>query len=203
MPTDIAKLAEAVKAKASKPGLRGDPALQAALRAIEALSSLVQLLMVEDQLTDINTKIENITGVKLDEPEGPKLSDAIAALAEAGTTRMKQFDGGARREFLLHRLTENFEYENAKKVNEYKTKAETQWSVEVGVAQLAQDRSEAALKGANPVISCWIPEAGIVSVSGAQANTGTWGDLGENPHKNSFSILVKPGKYEIYQELKQ
>lgn len=196
MPQDIKKLAESFK----KPSEQKD-ALAAALRAVQALSELVQLLLVDKQLSDITGKIEGLTGVKIADPEqeGPKLSDALFALQEIGTSRMKD----SKRQFLLHRLTENFEYENAKKSNEYETKTDTQWSVEVGVPQLQQDRSEAALKGANPVISCWVPEASIVDIAGAQANTGTWDELGQNPHKNSFVITAKPGKYEIYQELKQ
>jgi len=71
------------------------------------------------------------------------------------------------------------------------------------VAELDQDRSEATVKGANPVVSCFVPSASITEIKHMQSNTGTWGNLGQNPHKNMATIVVKPGKYEIYRELKQ
>lgn len=197
MSADIKKLAESLPKKQTE----SKDALGAALRAVSALSDLVQLLLVEKQLSDVTAKIEDLTGAKIALPkeDGPSFADALAALEEAGTSRMK--DG--KREFLLHRLTEDFEYQNAQNANEYKTAADTEWLIEVGVAQLAQDRSEATLKGANPVISCWIPEDSIADIRNAQANTGSWGAMGENPHKNHYIVIVESGKYEIYSELKQ
>jgi len=180
--------------------------MKALLEKVERLSGMMQLLLLEKQLADLTGKVESLTGAKLEgkTPEAaqaPDLSTILDNLEEFTTVRKTA--KGDKREFLLHRLTADFEYEGAADGMNYTTKASTSWTAEVGVADLKQDRSEAALKGANPVVSCFIPEDQISGVTGGQSNTGTWGSMGQNPHKNSYAITVKPGKYAIYQELKQ
>lgn len=176
------------------------------LEAVERLSGMVQLLLLERQLNDLTGKVESLTGAKLDNAtpktsQAPELSKLLDNLEEFTTVRKTA--KGDKREFLLHRLSADFEYENAADGMTYTTKDDTNWTGEVGVADLKQDRSEATMKGANPVISCWVPEAAIKDIPAGQSNSGTWGNLGQNPNKNHYVIIVRPGKYEIYQELKQ
>jgi hypothetical protein len=199
MTNDIKKLAQAL------PKMPSTATTMASLvEAVERLSNMVSMLMLEKQLSDLTSKVESITGVKTqtvkNDNNSKDLSNLLDNLEEVTTTRRLK-DG--KREFLLHRLTENFEYQDAKKINEYITKQPTDWSVEIGVASLEQDRSEETLKGANPVVSCFVHEDCVVGISGAQENTGTWGDMGQSPHKNKFLVKVRPGKYEMYQEISQ
>lgn len=100
-----------------------------------------------------------------------------------------------KRVFLLHRATHDFEYQKFIDQTEYKTTEETVW----GVSFVAADQQRI---GDNPVVSAWIPESDIVRIAGLQANTGTWGDLGENPHADLAVITVKAGVFTIYSELK-
>jgi hypothetical protein len=199
MPSDIKKLAESLR----KPGASPDATMKALLQAVEALSGLVKLLLLDKQLGDLAGKVESLTGTGLGEHkpfnEADLSTEVVDNLEEVATSRTK--DG--KTEFLLHRLTGDFEYQKSQDGNEYKTGTDTDWSAEFGVTDLKQDRSEATLKGANPAVSCWIPKDAIKGIRGAQDNTGQWGELGENPHKNHYCIVVKPGKYEIYQELRQ
>lgn len=193
---DIKKLVDSVKQSNQK----DESALLAALQAILALSNLLKLLNIDNQLNDITSKINQLTGTPQPADNGPSLKDVLPLLEDVCETKVRD----SKTFFLLHRFTENFEYQNSKTEDgHYNTQKDTSWSVEQGVPELEQDRSEATLKGANPMVSCWIPQDAISSVKGGQANTGTWGELGENPHKNHFQIYVKPGKYEIYSELKQ
>lgn len=201
MPSDIKKLAQSIpKAPADA------SVMKRLLEAVERLSGMVQLLMLEKQLTDLTSKVESLTGAKLDNAtpktsQVPELSKLLDNLEEFTTVRKTA--KGDKREFLLHRLSADFEYENAADGMHYTTKDVTNWTGEIGVADLKQDRSEATMKGANPVVSCWIQEDAIKDIPAGQSNTGKWGNMGQNPNKNHYVIIVKPGTYEIYQELKQ
>lgn len=201
MPNDIKKLAQ------SLPKTEADaPTMKRLLEAVERLSGMVQLLLLERQLNDLTAKVETLTGAKLDgsapkTSQVPELPELLDNLEEFTTVRKTA--KGDKREFLLHRLSADFEYENAANGMTYTTKDDTNWTAEVGVADLKQDRSEATMKGANPVVSCWVPEGAIKDIPSGQSNTGTWGSLGQNPNKNHYVIIVKPGSYEIRQELKQ
>ena len=98
--------------------------------------------------------------------------------------------------FLLHRPTQGMEYKRSADELDFTTSEPTEWYAEVMSGELGQTEQ-------NPVVSCWVPKANITGAADARANTGTWGDLGKNPAAESYSVMVKPGKYRIYQELKQ
>jgi hypothetical protein len=129
-----------------------------------------------------------------------------------------------KRVFLLHRATQDFEYDNcassdkavqrhaevedttlpdstsiAKKNNEvlvrFITKAESEWVTDFITAD--KQRS-----GKNPIVSIWVPEENITSVNGSHSNNGTWGEMGKNPQEDLVHIVVKAGDYAIYSELK-
>lgn len=198
MTKDIKELAGSLR----QGSVGGDATARALLQAVEALSGLVKLLLLDKQLGTLTSQVEGLTGTKVGERklfnEADLSADAIENLEEVTTTRTK--DG--KTEFLLHRLTDAFEYQKSQDGNEYTTTKDTEWTVEFGVADLKQDRSEATLKGANPVISAWVHKSAIKGIKGAQDATGNFGEMGENPHKNRFVVVVKPGKFEIYQEQK-
>jgi hypothetical protein len=174
-------------------GLKDKQALIQALKSIKELVELLSLLTTHDELTKIAGEIKGIGQPKQD------LKVALENLEQIVTNRINPKT--QQKQYLLHRLVDNFERKDAPNIHE--TTQNTDWVAEGGVAELQQDRSEATLKGANPVVSCWIPEASISDIVNGQNNTGTWGDLGQNPNKNHFRIVVKPGKYEIYGELAQ
>lgn len=129
-----------------------------------------------------------------------------------------------KRVFLLHRATQDFEYDNcasgdktvhrhadiedtslpdstsvAKQTNEvlvrFITKAESEWVTDFVTAD--KQRS-----GKNPVVSIWVPEENITSVNGSHSNNGTWGEMGKNPQADLVNVVVKAGDYSIYSELK-
>jgi hypothetical protein len=157
------------------------------------LAKLQSLLMV----MDIQTEMEALEGLMpVTSNEQPKAQSMTAILdeLEKNTTVRKGQDG--KREYLLHRPTENFEYEKSVKDQKtYQTRDKTVWGVEF---VKATDQRE----GANPVVSLWIPENKIESIPNAHDNVGTWGDLGANPQKGMYQVVVSPGIYEIYCELK-
>jgi hypothetical protein len=195
MAKDIKELAGSLR----RGSVGGDATTKALLQAVEALSGLVKLMLLDKQLGALTSQVEGLTGTSIAPKEDePSLSEATENLEEVATSRI--VNGG--KQFLLHRLTDNFEYQKSQNGNEYTTDKDTDWTVEFGVADLKQDRSEATLKGANPVISAWVPKGSVKGIQGAQDATGNFGDMGENPHKNRFVVIVKPGKYEIYQEQK-
>lgn len=185
--------------------------LRAQKAGLEAgTSPLLVLAAVKEILDDLLLAVEvkklrgKVDGVIADlgkpqeaaVPTLPRL-EGLKALESIVPTTYKE----GRRTYLLHHLIGNSE-SYGKEAAEFETKAPTVWRAELGVSELEQERSEAELKGANPVVSCFIPEEAIVSVVG-QFNSGTWGELGANPHKNKFEITVKPGIYKLHQELHQ
>lgn len=127
-----------------------------------------------------------------------------------------------KREYLLHRPTEGFEYEKsattvnniptseAPKLNlesqndgrtiedprttHFTTEKNTDWVLDLVTAEKMR-------VGASPIVAVWVPEDNVAGIVG-QENDGTWGELGKNPHAREMKITVKPGKYEIYSELK-
>jgi hypothetical protein len=179
---------------------------QQILERIKALEGMLRLLTLEKKLEDLEKRINSLTSperqseqfskdlkVKLGQAEGPALSEALDNLEEMTTVKR---DKNGKRTFLLHRTTPDFEYEKAAEDNTYETGKDTQWIAEIEAAETQQ-------KDKNPVVSCWIPESSIAGILGAQDNTGTWGELGANPNATKYGIVVKPGKYEIYRELRQ
>ena len=190
---DINKLKQSV----SKIDPKDTKALAAALKAIESLANLLNILALDSELDQLNQDIEDATGVK---KEKMPLDDALEALAEITTNKTEN----GKKVFLLHRLTEDLEFSNsATEDRKFKTDKPTEWIVEFAEADKKQDVSEVGKSGANPMVSAWIPSDAIDSIPGAAPNSGVWGDMGKNPHVSSFKIIVKPGTYEIYQELRE
>jgi hypothetical protein len=99
--------------------------------------------------------------------------------------------------YLLYRPTIEFEYENGVKDLEFVTDSDSEWIADF-------DESQAKRHGDAPIISAWIPEKDVKDVLNAfgQENN-TWGELGTNPNKNKYRVLVKPGTYKLHQELKK
>lgn len=154
----------------------------------------IKAMLVAHLLNNELKELSNIVKEKIPENK-PELSpkDAIKSLEEIVTIRKN----GEIKEFLLHRATEDFEYDKSgKEVGQFKTDKDTLWFAEYTSTENKQ-------QGANPVVSCWIPESQIAGVPNPHDNTGTWGNLGENPFSDRYIIIVKPGKYEIYQQLKK
>ena len=123
-----------------------------------------------------------------------------------------------KRIFLLHRPTADFEYNKSKRAAtvrspepkepegtqgsdntetypDYETKIDTNWVIDSVL-------SEKIRMGKNPIVSVWVPETHIKDVRGGQQGVGAWGDLGANADKNIVTVVVKPGIYKIYSELK-
>jgi hypothetical protein len=62
--------------------------------------------------------------------------------------------------------------------------------------------AETLRQGINPIVAVWVPESQIGDVRGAQENKGAWGKLGGHPQADLVRVIVKPGKYQLYSELK-
>jgi len=166
---------------------------QKILESIKSLEEMLRVLVLEKRLDDLESRIGKISEKKSEENEPLKeepLDIALNHLEEITTIRK---DENGSREFLLHRNTPDLEFEQYAHDNIYETNEETSWIAEIEAAESRQDTK-------NPVVSIWVPEEAISRIQGAQANTGTWGDLGANPHATGFTIFVKPGSYEIYSE---
>lgn len=136
----------------------------------------------------------NDAGYDLSEPRaGAESVDRKTALESLATaTTVREEDG--KRQYLLHRATADHEYAANTKENQFSVKAVNEWVAKFSVA-------EATKAGLNPVVSCWVPEASIVSVPGS-AEPENASLAGQSPQKHKFRVLVRPGKYQIYQELK-
>lgn len=159
--------------------------------SLRTIKSLLLCLILKDELVDA----DQLLNKKEPEPasKSPDRAEVIKRLTDIAGNRIEK-DGST--SFLLHRPTAQFEYENAADGMFYTTKDNLSWFAEYMSGQNGQ-------AGANPVVSCWIPGNNIIAGVNAQGNTGLWGDLGKNPHADQFEVTVKPGKYEIYQELRE
>lgn len=169
------------------------------LERIKALEGMLRLLSLEKKLEDLEKRVNSIgygEKIEKDQPKEEKSGNLKEALnnLEEFTTVKKDKEG--KRTFLLHRPTPDFEYGKSAEDNIYETSEKTDWIAEIEAAEDQQQKK-------NPVVSIWVPEDKIADISGADANTGTWGNLGTNPHATKYKIWVSPGKYEIYQELRQ
>lgn len=97
-------------------------------------------------------------------------------------------------EYLLHRGTLDYEYENnIEEPNHYIIN-------DLLPFYAYSDGGEELRQGNNPVVSIWVPKDKIQILT-PREKTGTWKELGENPHQNKYKVNVLPGKYEIYKEL--
>lgn len=169
---------------------------QQILERIKALEGMLRLLSLEKKLEELESRINSLTSGEIpSEKPAPSvdLKDSLANLEEFTTVKR---DKNGKRTFLLHRPTPNFEYGKAADDNHYETAKETDWIGEIEAAESQQ-------KAKNPVVSCWVSEEAISKVTGAEENTGTWGQLGSNPNATLYKIWVKPGRYQIYKELRE
>lgn len=185
------------------------------LKEIQELKALVVTSLIQQQLAQVSEIIKDMKVPVLAKPTEvldkptpqptpqPSLpaKEACDELAKLVTTKQD----GAVRMYLLHRLTEDFEYENSIDGNTFKTDKMTDWMLNSDFADMNQDISGAMNphKGVNPLVSCWIPEPNIDSIPGLSANTGVWGELGSDQKSNRYIVKVKPGKFVVYSELKQ
>jgi len=190
---NIEDVAEKIKAKAEL-----EPAL------LVELQSLLSQLVLSIQINQLMMKLQDAVGkskpMSVDgerdskEPAAEKVShsEALDELEKIATTRKTE---AGSREFLLHRSTEDHEHGAAttKEANRYENKAETSWFPEYMTGQNQKD-------GANPVVTCWVPEGQVASIPNPYPNTGLWKELGKNPNAARYEVLVKPGTYEITQE---
>lgn len=178
---------------------------QQILERIKALEDMLALLTVQKKLQDLEIQVKSLTSgqekpqsalarlTKLKARKTDYIKEALDNLEEFTTVKR---DVNGKRTYLLHRMTPDFEFQNSADKNEYETDKDTDWIGEIEAAETQQ-------KDKNPVVSCFVPEANILNIEGAIDNTGTWGNLGANPNATKYRIWVKPGKYEIYRELKQ
>lgn len=155
---------------------------------------LLELLKLSNKLLEMLTKQHTAPAADPHSTHTEMTRNEALDELEKMSTMRKGIDG--KREYLLHRATEDFEYEAAAGGNDYATTDDTEWAPEYMSGQNEQEDQ-------NPVVSCWIPEDQIREVPNAVGNTGTWGELGKNPHAAKYKIVVKPGTYTMHQELRQ
>ncbi len=175
-----------------------DISVMALLDIKESLSTM-KMLMLQLVMKDNKSeqKSEQKSDQEIEVPELPEaehdvsLKDALEYLKDVAINRVSD---GNETEYLLHLPTQDFEYEKCKDEAHFNAE-EREWVPEVMISELNRDNK-------NPVVSCWVPESSIKEIPTPLAPNGTWGDLGKNPHRFRYKIIVKPGKYEIYQELR-
>lgn len=177
------------------------------LERIKALEEMLKLALLEKKLDDLTKRVTSITSggplkadqflanhtSKLKARKTDHVKEALDNLEEFTTVKK---DKNGKRTFLLHRPTPNFEYGKFADDHNYETTKDTDWIGEIEAAESQQ-------KDKNPVVSIWVHEDSVLNITGAEANSGTWGELGTNPHATKYKIWIKPGKYEIYRELRQ
>jgi hypothetical protein len=204
MPSKIATLLQNIK-KQTKNSSMGSSDLSAIKESVEELKIAVSLMAIQSQIAQLSDIIEKLTETTIKPTESKinsnttspssNLTENLKNLKDFATVRLDHTTKTT--QILLHRPTEDFEYQNsARKENIYETTKETTWLAEFPNATNNQ-------KANNPVVSVWVPEKDIVKITGAKDNTGIWGDLGKNPHSQEYKIHIKPGKYELYMELRQ
>lgn len=191
MNNDINKLQKLIQnaRKSAKNGYTKD--LMHEMQLIKDILINILLMMQASQIKELigNRSLKD----KIEQKSGLSLSEAIENLAEIAVSKLND---NKKRIFLLHRPTEDYEYQKSAFENDFTTYENTEWFAKYMPSENAQ-------KGANPVVSCWIPEESIESVPHPHEKVGTWGELGRNPFDNKYTAIVKPGKYQIHQELKQ
>jgi hypothetical protein len=174
--------------------------IQKILKELQALKALLVNLSLMNQLDSIKDKVEEIsnTSKTQEKPKDLPKSDlkelkeeAFEDLKHMATNEIR--DG--ERHYILYRATEDFEYERFKVGHYYEPKEDTIWTPEYMTSQETQ-------KKPNPAMGCWIPESSIIDIPEPFGNTSNWKESGgKNPNAFRYKLTVKPGKYEIYQEL--
>lgn len=225
----INKLFEDLKNRAPKATNLSAPQLSDLLREIKKLKSLILLSLIsnlsaafddidgDDPLfgsIPLKERVKNATNPKTEEPMEKVSKDLLDQLEKVATTRLDM--ESKKRQFLLHRPTEQDEYGKSanptptslpnqdigsspriedERTTSFVTHENTEWCVEFVTAEKLRNK-------ADPVVSIWAPESDIIGVRGMEKNDGTWGELGANPHKQEIRVIIKPGTYEIYCEMK-
>lgn len=163
--------------------------LEKVLADLEVIKKALASLLLAKELSNV----QELLGTKPTSDEKPALSRAEALDELAKMCAVNTVDG--KRVFTLSRATEDYEYEKSAKDGDWITDKNTEWVPKYVVAEKDQQSK-------NPVMSCYISEDSIESLPEAHGNSSTWGNLGENPFAHRYTVIVKPGTYKIYQELK-
>ncbi len=189
--------------------------LQKLTEELQALTKAIEQMNAVMRLQSLIEEAKSLTGKVKQQPESPQqvtpsaqketgknesventalpLKEALEALSDAGTSKME----GEKKLFLLHRPTKDNEYSVSKRENnEYETMDESEWMADIEEARNKQMEK-------NPVVSVWVPQDSITSIPTGKPNMGAWQGLGSNPYIKEFRILIKPGKYQLYQEFKK
>jgi hypothetical protein len=194
MTENVKKFLELAKKKFKRVESQSTDKIELLAEKIDKLASLITLMVLNqhsDNITSSIGKIKELGGTEsLKEGNQKMATDQLEEI----TTCQKGLDGA--RTFLLHRPTPNSEYQDSIDGGFYEPKEKTEWVAEYEVGRSLQESD-------NPVISCWVPESAIDHIPTPHDNTGTWGDLGDNPSSHKYRVIVKPGKFEVYQTLKQ
>jgi len=194
-----------------KGALRGENAdsiadLHAELKEVKSLlkelllnQEIANLRAIIADMSKVSTPAEIDTSGESEDEEYndrdlPEQDRSQALEQLAGMTSVDVADGI--KHYLLHRPAGNFEYENSEaSSNIYSTKEDTEWLAESELA-------DALRVGKNPVVSCFIPEESIKSISGQGPEVGALDGIGKNPTSLEYKITVSPGTYTIYRQIK-
>lgn len=160
------------------------------LSELAKLKTLIIASIIQNELKDIEGVYRQFAAV----PE-EKTEDSAKYLEYLSNNTTTSKDNTGNTLFLLHRPTQDMEYQQSVKDNTFTTKTDTDWCLDYMMGESSQI-------GENPVVSCWVDGKNIKPKS-FQENTGTWGDLGANPHIKTATVCVSAGEHTIYQELRQ
>lgn len=195
--------------KSSDPARFGDNAppaatLQNLTRKLEEIKQLLSQHMLENRVDRLTNEVKQLKAQQVEKDDGtPKqtgsepnvsLRQAIENLKNFATNRVDLKTKQTM--YLLHRATKDYEYERSIRDGSYETSEPTDWVTEF-------PNAEAKRIDANPVVSVWVPEQQIRDIPHPHSNTSIWGDLGTNPSEHRYTIVIKPGQYVLYQQLKK
>ena len=167
---------------------------------LREIKSMLRELLLAQEIASIKALLADLKGPQTGKLEGSQPSPARPAQNRsealeqlAGMTPMNVIDEV--KHFLLHRASGNLEYENSIDNINYTTKENTEWMAEGELA-------DASRVGKNPVISCFIPETSIQKIVGQGEEVGALDGIGKNPTSNEYRVVVTPGTYTIYRQIK-
>jgi len=184
----LKKMREGLSAVPLKPDV-----LAALTQKLDLIHQIVVNLQLKDQLRDLQAPVAASVPATAAKPEEVSLKEKIERLKDVGTSRTEN----EKLCFVLHRPTVDFEYENGIDGQDFTTKEDTEWIADF-------EESTALRSGTNPVIAVWVGEDDIKDVPNAFSSVNDqFGSLGTNTSKNKYRVIVRPGKYPIYQELKK
>lgn len=130
--------------------------------------------------------------------ESTSIKETMQKMDEANLDSVAESDTNDAGEvcYLLHRKTTPGEYTKSKiDGGFYQTEDITEWEVTNKVIDASDNDN-------NPTVSCWIPRSSVESIHDLLPNDSGWDEAGTNPHADKCKVFVKPGKYEIYQEIR-